>query len=303
MSNSSIELKSIDNKKDVQGSRAYDKKDKVINNIALSGGGTKGISLVGAFHALEYAKLLPNITKFAGTSIGCVINTLYVIGYSPAEMYDFVKLFDFKKLKNIDLLNLHMFSIDDASKLEYVLKRLITGKGFTENITLLELYELTQKKLIYTTCCLNTKEVCYISYQTNPDIELLTIIKMSIAIPVVYPPVEYQGKYYVDGACFNNYPFNVFSDELDNTIGILIIDINEPIEVIDNFETYIFTVLDCIKAGMAFNCKKGFENNTIEIPLSSVSIIDFDIDPVKKDELFMKGYEQTINYLNDHNLF
>ena len=88
------------------------------------------------------------------------------MGYSPAELYDFIKLFDLNKIKNISILNIHSFGFDTGHKFEYIIKRLIKGKGYSENITLKELYDKTNKKIILVTVCLNTMEVCYLSHET-----------------------------------------------------------------------------------------------------------------------------------------
>lgn len=266
--------------------------------LVLCGGGMKGIALVGALHALETKKYLDKFTIFCGTSIGSLINALYVIGYAPNELHDFIKLFEFNKLKSVNLNNLRKFALYDEKNIEYVLKKLITWKSLSESITLKELYESKKKKLIFTATCLHDKKLCYISYETEPDMPLFTAMRIAISLPFIIPPVLYKNKYYVDGACFDNYPFSVFNNQLDDALGILLIDTYNTVDQIVDLETYIFTVFDCIKIGMTKNCKKGFEKNSIEINVESIGIIDFDIDNKKKDELFMNGYKTVLNYID-----
>ena len=66
--------------------------------LVLSGGGIKGIAHVGALYALDKLDILNNITEFAGTSVGSLVLALYVIGYKPVEMYEFIKAFNFKSV-------------------------------------------------------------------------------------------------------------------------------------------------------------------------------------------------------------
>jgi predicted acylesterase/phospholipase RssA len=70
--------------------------------VVLSGGGIKGIAHIGALKALEEKQILKNIKVFAGTSIGGMIAALYIIGYTPDEMYNFIELFNIKKMRLLD---------------------------------------------------------------------------------------------------------------------------------------------------------------------------------------------------------
>lgn len=270
-------------------------KNKVkIKNLVLSGGGINGIAHIGALFALSELGYLNKIETFAGTSVGSLIISLYILGYEPAELYDFIKLFDLSKLKNLSIMNIHLFGLDTGSKMEYVIKRLIQGKGFDENIKLKELFDLKKKKLIFTTVCINTMEIYYISHETHPDLPLYLAIRMSISIPFIYCPIHYKEHLFIDGGCLDNYPISVFKHEKENTIGILLTDSKNKIDKIENLETYILRVLQCIMEGMAFNCKKGFENSTIDIEVESISLTNYDIGDEKKDTLFMKGYNTII---------
>ncbi|MDE6811141.1 MAG: patatin-like phospholipase family protein, partial [Muribaculaceae bacterium] len=57
--------------------------------LVLSGGGAKGIAHIGVIKALEENDIA--IDCVAGTSMGAVVGSLYVCGYSPAEMMELIK--------------------------------------------------------------------------------------------------------------------------------------------------------------------------------------------------------------------
>lgn len=276
---------------------------KFKKNLVLCGGGVKGIAHVGALFALTELKCLDKIETFAGTSIGSLVISLYVVGYSASELYDFIKLFDLSKLKNLSILNIQLFGLDTGSRIEYVIKRLIKGKGLNENITLKELFDVKKKKIIFTTVCVNTMDIKYLSHETHPNMPLFLAIRMSISLPFIYVPIKYDKKIYldgdnylyIDGGCFDNYPINIFKNDEKNTLGINLVDSKDVIENIDNLETYILRVLKCLMVGISFNAKKGFENNTIDIHLESINIVNYEIDNNKKDEIFLKGYKSVIN--------
>ena len=148
--------------------------------------------------------------------------------------------------------------------------------------------------------------VCYISYESHPNLPLYLAIRMSISIPFLYIPIKYDKEIYpngdnylyIDGGCFDNYPINLFKNDKENTLGLYLVDSREKIENIDNLETYIFRVLQCIMEGLSFNAKKGFEEISIDINLETINIINYEINNEKKDEIFLKGYESIINNKN-----
>lgn len=265
-------------------------------NLVLSGGGVKGIAHIGALYALKELGILNNIEIYAGTSIGSLIISLLVIGYNPSEIYDFIKLFNFNKLKDIDIMNIQYFGLDTGAKFEYVIKRLIKGKNLDENISLDELYKKTNKKLIFTTVCINTMKLCYLSYDTHGELPLYLAIRMSSSLPFIYTPVKYKNYLYIDGGCFDNFPVNLF--DKTETIGLNLLTSIDIIENIDNLESYMFRIMQCIMYGISYNCKKGYDENTIDIHLESINIVNFNIDDEKKDELFLNGYKSVYDNLN-----
>jgi len=266
--------------------------------LVLSGAGVKAIVHLGALFALQELGILKGIETFAGTSSGSLVMSLYVLGYTPSELYDFIKLFDFKKLKSISLLNIAQYGLDTGSKIEYVIQKMIERKGFNKNVTLQEIYNKTRKKMIFSTICLNTMQVCYLCHEKYPDLPLWTAIRMSSSIPLIYTPVKYNGEFYIDGGCIDNYPIHLFKNEIHSVIGILILDSNEKIVDINNIETYILRILNCVLVGINYNAKIGYENQTVIVNVQSVHIVDYEIGGEIKDDMFIKGYEATINFFN-----
>lgn len=263
-------------------------------NLALSGGGIKGITHLGALYALDKLDILQNITHFSGTSVGSLIIGLHVIGYSPLELYEFIKVFNFDELKNMDINNINNFGFDTGTKMEYVIRRLITNKGFNNNITLQEIFNKTGKHITLTTVCVNTMTLCLLSHDLWPDLELAKAIMMSITIPLIFCPVIYNNNMYVDGACLDNFPVNVFGD-MEETIGLIITESNDRVDIND-LETYMIRVFKCI-ANSSNNNHKHFEKCTIQINADIIGAVDFDINDQLKDQLFLIGYDAIVNNL------
>ena len=96
------------------------------NTICLSGGGISGISQLSAINFLNKNKIinLNKIKKYVGTSVGAIVSFLLIINYKPNEIIEFIKKFDFEKIKqDFDLENLiNNYGINTGSNIMIVIK-------------------------------------------------------------------------------------------------------------------------------------------------------------------------------------
>jgi len=265
--------------------------------LVLSGGGIRGVAHIGVLQALEDMNYLDKIEEFAGSSVGALVLGIYLLGYSPKELWDFIVNFDFKNIKSISISNImYKYGLDSGKSIEYIIKRLIHAKGFNDNITLRQLFNITKKKLTVTTVCLNTQQVCYISYENHPDLPLYLAIRMSISIPLYYTPVIYKNMYYVDGACIDNYPINIYKDRLDDVIGVYLVESVKTTEKIGSLEKYLFLVMQCLTEGVTYNATKDYEKYTIRVHMDSIISFNFNISNDKKKKMFDRGYKYVMDY-------
>lgn len=264
--------------------------------LVLSGGGVKGICTIGVFKKLEELGINKNIKTIAGTSIGAFLAGLYNIGYTSEELLDFVILFDLNKFRKMKIMNiLNIYGVDSGDRCTIILEKMFEEKGFSKNITFKELYEKTKKELIITTCCVNDKKVHYMSYKNFPDLSVIKSIRMSISIPIYFSPVEYNGNYYVDGACIDNYPIKQFKNDKNKIIGVYLSFVRKT-EEIKNLESYIWNVIQCFIEGVMLSAIDDYEDVSINISTESINLIDTNLSKEKILELFNIGYEQATKY-------
>jgi NTE family protein len=261
------------------------------SNLVLSGGGIQGLVHIGALRAMQELGALRHIKSFAGTSVGGLIATLCVVGYSAAEMYEFIKLFDMGGVKDISVLNLQNYGLDSGRKLEYVVRRMIRTKLRTSRVTMGQLYGMTGLELILTTVCVNTMEVCYISHLTHPDLLVYQAVMMTVAIPFYYCPVMLDGLYYIDGGCFDNYPMRVYSDQRDRTVGVYIVNTISLIGEFHTYESYVMRLVETLVKGLNHHLAVGYEAQTVLVDTRAINMVDYSISSELKDELFLKGYD------------
>jgi NTE family protein len=274
------------------------KQNKIKNILVLSGGGPKGFAHIGVLKALEEFNILKNINTIASCSIGTIVSVMFIIGYTVKEMIEFAESFDFNKLRGIEPLNfLANYGLDNGEKLIITLKKLFEAKKISNSITFKELYKLKRINLIMSTVCLNNKNVYYLSHKTFPDLEVITGIRMSTSVPIWFVPVNYHNKLYIDGGCIDNYPIELFKDNLDQVIGACLCD-EQKSNDIDNFESFFENLVGCLCQGILGRSYDGYDKYTIKIRLQNITLMDLNMSIEKKRKLLNTGYEQTINFLN-----
>jgi predicted acylesterase/phospholipase RssA len=263
------------------------------NILILSGGGMKGISLLGAIKYLEENNIIDNIDTFIGTSIGGIICILLIIGYKSTDIYKFSEIFDMSNIIDIDINSLFTkFSINNDNVYNLIFDKLLESKNIDPNITLIEFYKKTKKKIICTTACIITKEVEYISYENYPELPLKLLYKMTSAIPLLLPPVEYNNKLYVDGGLIDNFPISIIDEsKLENVIGIdLKSDYYKNTEI-NNIINYFITILQIVSIRLMrkYDPEK-YKNIIYTINIELNNPFNFNLTKEIKKELFYKGY-------------
>jgi NTE family protein len=276
-------------------------KSKKIYNLVLSGGSIKGIAQLGSLHYLYKKGFLDNIKNIVGTSVGSINALLYIIGYKPFEIYKMLLKIDMDKFIKPKFESLiSKYGMDNGNRMLLVVKKLMSKKDVSHDITFHSLYIRFGYNLIITGSCINDKKGYYFSYKDYPDMKIIDAIRISTSIPLVFYPKKYDNKYFIDGGCFNNYPINLFKDELDNTIGIFIEGVKPDIEKIENVKDYMFGVMDVFITSNYFLSTRGFENYTIKIKCKDNNLLfNQDVDKSYMSDLFDTGYKTTKEHMTN----
>lgn len=265
------------------------------NKLVLSGGGINGIIFIGILKYLEEHNMINNLNVFVGTSIGSLINTLIILKYKSSEIEDFILKFNFSDIIKFNVVNLFTdFGIDDGILFEILIKCFIRNKLKRDNITLIELYNLTKKKNIIITCNISKNKCIYIDHTSHPNLELITALKMSTCIPFYFKPINYKNDLYVDGSLLCHFGINLFQDNDTEVLGILLKN-NNIIKNNSSFDNYISLLLN-----MYINLNIYKNRNIIEIDYI-YNILDFSIKKEQKKNLIDIGYNNIYNYFKKNN--
>ncbi len=189
--------------------------------LVLAGGGALGFAHIGVIRAIEEAGVDPDIV--IGASIGSIVGALYSAGYDAEEMETLVTTNDWKDT---------FFDKRDRSKLPYWQKAFYSSYHFSVALTpsqkattagafhaqhvvelldrLLEKYpaeldfDTLPRKFRAVAADLVTGE--RVVYDKG---DLKTVIRASMAVPGIFTPIEYKGRYLIDGGWADNTPSQV----------------------------------------------------------------------------------------------
>lgn len=183
--------------------------------LVMSGGGVRGLGMLGALQYLADQNRLSRIRKFIGTSIGAIIGYLVAIGYSPIEIMIQVNqrrmMETFVQSLNImDLMN-HGGAMNYFVLHEILEDMTISKVGHV--LTLRQLYDEFGKHLV---CCTYNydQRVCeYLDYRMHPNLPCLTALRMSSSLPFIFHPFTYEGSKYVDGAIMDSFPVSQLTED------------------------------------------------------------------------------------------
>jgi len=234
--------------------------------IALGGGGIRGFAHLGILEALEEKGIKPDI--LSGTSAGAIVGAYIASGKSPKEVFDLIKdhkLIDFVKVRlpKTGLLNLDRLR-----------------SSLTDHIKADDLKDL-QIPFYVTVSDIINGHVEY--FNEGP---LVKLVQASASIPVLFAPVEIDGKLFLDGGLFDNVPYEPLKGKCKKIIAVNISPINKT-EKLKNMiqvaaRTFHLSVNSTTK-GLKENC-----DLVIEPPdLGKFEILDAS----KADEIYKVGYE------------
>ena len=153
---------------------------------------------------------------------------------------------------------------------------------------------------------LNSFTMCDISYKTHPDLQLLTAIHMTCAIPILFSPVCIDDKCYVDGGIVTNYPLDNCLREYPNVDEILAFknkycDIEKKNITDDsNMFELIISFIGKMVVSLSTESKQTTIKNQIE-HLTQYMTIDYITRTLESEQyrkqLFDNGTEGAVNFL------
>ena len=259
-------------------------------NLTIGGGNFKGISYVGALEYLYQNKMINKIENFYGSSVGTIIGIFYIIGYTPFEIFNILLNLNLQDCWDFSFNNLE-YSFSLISDTFFKKIKQVFEKMENSNITFIEFYNKYNVKLnLFATSLTQRKNVCF-NIETHPNTNVFMVLQASCSIPLIFPPVNINDEYYIDGCmkCIDGISKNIILN--DENIHFVIKG-DYSFKKISSFIEYISEVISC-----TLQNEENFNTDyTISIKTSEEYATKYNFNDIKfndKIKLYYLGLSQA----------
>jgi NTE family protein len=267
-----------------------------IQNLVISGGGVKTFAVIGLLQKLN----LDSVTNYAGVSAGSIITYLLSIGYTPYELETVATEIDLSNIMGDLTIDNLLFkqSISTSTNMKIVLSTLTNYMIQNDSITFKQHYSMTNKILNIGVSCLDTAEYVIFNKDNFPNVNIIDAIIASCAIPGIFPPKKINDKYYCDGFIFNNFPIDLYNQNIKHTIGINFEQ--ESYNHTQSIFKYLWIASTLPSRGNEYKILSKYPNNIIIIKNNDLPLVNFNLDKDIIQSLIDYGKNQN-NFLNKDN--
>jgi NTE family protein len=298
-----------------------------IDTLVCSGGGSKGIAYVGIIKYLDEIKknreieekkddfdetkcIYPkiDIRRISCVSIGCFMGLLYSLNYNYEELKDEIENVNFETMSDIKLRNfLQKYGLESGKKIIEWLESFLVKKGYSKDVTFLQLYKKTGIHLEILASNINKYKLAIFDYKNTPKLKVLRAIRMSISIPFLFSVEKYKGDIHVDGGLISNYPIHFFKDDLSSVLGCKLVTMKEMMDEqdikIENFSDYMSNVLQFFmleKERRSARLDK-YISHTITIDAYKVTnLVNYNLSSEEKKMLIESGYNSAKEFFENN---
>lgn len=208
----------------------------------------------------------------SGVSAGAIAGAFIASGHSPKEAFDIIKEYRFTAISELNIPKTGLLS--SAKMKSRMLKKIPIEK----------LEDLETPLIICVSNMLEGKP----EYLTEGP--LADIIQASASIPVLFSPVELNGKLYSDGGIFDNVPVKPLQDICKKVIGVSI----SPIQEIEELTNLIQVATRMFQ--LAVNPSNGELKKGCDLFIEPPELCNYDImDTKHAQEIFDIGYDYVKN--------
>ncbi len=232
----------------------------------LSGGGSRGFAHLGCLKALEERGIRPDI--ISGVSAGAIAGAFLSAGISPKETHAILKKGNLFKYTALTIPTTGLLKLDG---LQSVLERYIPFQ---------RLEELPIPLIVGAT---NMTDGCMEYFQQG---HLSQILLASSSIPILFAPVQIDGKMYSDGGMLENIPIEPLVGKCDRLLVSNVSPLHRPVEIKNLIQMVVRTFHVSIHARIKTARKHA------DVYIEPQPLADFDLlNAGHADEAFEIGYK------------
>jgi predicted acylesterase/phospholipase RssA len=283
----------------------------MIDAVAISGGGMRGLTLLGALSTLQ----LDTCKVFCGTSIGSIAAALGSLRYDIEDIV-MTKLIPFTFQTNFNILGLDsQCGVDTGLGLRKLIETL-----FPEPVTFKYIYDRHGTTLVVCATNVNLRKPTYFSVKTHPDMDIRRALVASCSVPFLFRSPVIDDHRYTDGGLTDNFPLEICSEFLaKNRRKSVVVGLKlsrQPCQP-SGFNEYIAGILDILVDSYPHNKTLEIRHRNrvmyavihIQLPdqwtmedgdITSLIVnpINFKLDKTLRYELFRFGKHFTSNHVS-----
>ena len=240
--------------------------------LVLSGGGARANAHIGVLQALNENGIYP--THISGSSAGALIGALYCSGYSPKEILELAKSYEFLKIFKIGFLNK---GLTEMTRLRKFLNKHLKDD-----------FNALNSPLYISVTNLNSGE-----YEIISKGNLIDFILASCAVPLLFKPIKINNSLYVDGGLTNNFPVEPLLMSCSKIIGVNVSSHNEKPKIIGLIEI----TERCLQLSVWNTVKDRI--NKCDVVVDIDTAFNYSMFSIKKsEELYKIGFDSTIKIMD-----
>ena len=274
----------------------------MIDTLVLSGGGPSGVAYAGILKALTDYNILKReeLNEIITTSVGIIFAILYLLDYTILQIEKIVLETDLTKILNTDDLEIDdllvKFGLFSNQQIGDSISSFIRHKTQKNDLTLKELYDLSNISLIGKVYNVDRGKTEYFEYNNTPDISLIQLSMMTTAIPYLFQPVEFEGDLYVDGGLKGHFPIEASTSKY-----YLGLNVRGGTTNRSNFS--ILKDLPLLKFTMDLMNDRDNNIDPEDKKIFTYHInggLNFSLDMNQRKSMIEKGYNETIEYIKNY---
>ncbi len=232
---------------------------KEIKHMVFSGGGHNILVMFGAISYLRKKGYLDfkKLQSIDATSAGSLLAFTFMLGIEDDDVIeDYLIKRPWDKVFNVtpDVVfkTFQSRGLFNVSVIEQIMEPIMKSCGIELNITMKQLYEMTNIEFTIYATEINKLELVEMTHKTNPDERVIDVVYKSCSIPPLFQPTIDGDRCYMDGGVFANYPLHCFlervgdSIHLDEVFGIKLIyeqAEKDNINLESNITDYVFCII------------------------------------------------------------
>lgn len=272
-----------------------------IEYLAFSGAGTRGMAYLGMAKAFEehtnFNEARDSFKGFAGTSAGSLAALCTLIRMSVAEMLEVISPI-FSSFDNIapvfDVsLMISNYGLDNGEHLKKAIKLVLNRRGLAENITFNHLKQFFPQDFVCVVTNLSTCNVEYLSAETSPDLQVVDGMFMSMCVPFLFAPMEYNNCLYGDGSLGMDTP-RCF--EPSKTFCVRMAQPERELRI-KNWMEYIHRLFECSTSSQRFQIERYGAKYMMEIDTRHADTIHLHMNHSTVKRLITAGYLCTLTHI------